>query len=141
MKPAILYPRSRRCCGMESHTSSAGSTDASCRFADEVAFVSCSYRQLLDAWRSAGNLWVRAHADAIESLFFSVTSLPFPRSALSTSRAAVQTTVHGTPCKLPRFKIIALESTAFNMLRNFLICLEGSIACCTSRVWETGCSK
>lgn len=36
---------------------------------DEATFVSCSYRQLLDAWRSAGNPRVRAHADAIESHF------------------------------------------------------------------------
>ncbi|MXW48743.1 MAG: hypothetical protein F4X81_04635 [Gammaproteobacteria bacterium] len=45
-------------------------TDFSSRVSsDEVAFVSCSYRQLLEAWSNANDKGVRAHAAAVAERF------------------------------------------------------------------------
>ena len=36
---------------------------------DEVAFVSCSWRELLDTWSHSGDDRIRAHADAVAARF------------------------------------------------------------------------
>ena len=36
---------------------------------DEIAFVSCTYRSLLEAWREDANLGIRTHADAVIDRF------------------------------------------------------------------------